>query len=246
MKLLRLCAAFLLVFSVGTIKAQELGIQLGVNANSFNLNTELFEVVPLVVDVTDAAEVFGIEETDGIIEISELIDLRSSTDIGYNFGLTYDYDINDQFAVQVAGLISKKGYQAKVDILGALLQGYVDIDLMYIDVPLNLKYKVNLDNDKDLYFSAGPYVSYGFASKETLGVKILGVGGGVDTDLIWGDAVELLERFDYGLVGGLGIDLGQVDLGFQYRFGLANLNPIELEGMELRQQTISMNVGYKF
>ena len=44
----------------------------------------------------------------------------------------------------------------------------------------------------------------------------------------------------------LGIDLGQVDLGLQYRFGLANLNPIDIDGAELRQQTLSLNAGYKF
>lgn len=58
-----------------------------------------------------------------------------------------------------------------------------------------------------------------------LTTKVSFLGGGLDSDLIWGGSTDLIERTDYGLVGGLGIDLGQVDLGLQYRFGSANLLP---------------------
>lgn len=246
MKKLKFSGVLVLLFITGLIKGQELGIQLGVNINSFTLNDELFEIVPLIADVSEASDIFELTDTEGIISISELVDLSTRTDYGYNVGLTYDYAINDRYGVQLAGLISKKGYRANVDLLGSLLRGYVDIDLMYIDIPLQLKYNMDLANDKKFFLSAGPYLSYGFSGKESIGVKILGIGGGLDSDLIWGGATDLIERTDYGLVGGLGIGLGQVDLGLQYRFGLANLNPIDIEGAELRQQTLSFNAGYKF
>ena len=72
------------------------------------------------------------------------------------------------------------------------------------------------------------------------------LGGGFDTNLIWGGNTDLVKRTDYGAVAGVGIDLGKVDLGLQYRLGLANMNPIDVDGFELRQRTLSVNVGYKF
>ena len=246
MKQLKLSGVLILLFVSGLIRGQELGVQLGINSNSFTLNDDLFEVIPLIVDVSEASDIFELTDTEGIISVGELVDLNTRVDFGYNIGLTYDYAINDRFGVQVAGLISKKGYHANVDLLGSLVRGFVDIDLMNIDIPLQVKYNVDLANDKKFFLSAGPYVSYGFSAKETMGVKVLGFGGGIDTDLIWGGTTDLINRTDYGLVGGLGIDLGQVDLGLQYRFGLANLNPIDIDGAELRQQTLSLNAGYKF
>ena len=246
MKQLKFSGVLVLLFVSVLVRGQELGVQLGINSNSFTLNDELFEVIPLIADVSEASDIFELTDTDGVISIGELVNLNTRADYGYNFGLTYDYGINDRLGLQVAGLISKKGYRADVDLLGSLVRGFVDIDLMYIDIPLQLKYNIDLANDKKFFLSAGPYLSYGFSGKESMGVKILGLGGGLDSDLIWGGSTDLIERTDYGLVGGLGIDLGQVDLGLQYRFGLANLNPIDIEGAELRQQTLSVNAGFKF
>ena len=246
MEQLKFSAALVLLFVTGLVRGQELGVQVGINNNSFALNNDLFEVIPLIVDVSEASDIFDLTDTEGVVSIGELVDLNTRADFGYNVGLTYDYAINDRLGLQVAGLISKKGYRANVDLLGSIVRGFVDIDLMNIDIPLQLKYNMDMANDKKFFLSAGPYVSYGFSAKETMGVKVLGLGGGIESDLIWGGTTDLINRTDYGLVGGLGVDLGKVDLGLQYRFGLANLNPIDIDGAELRQQTLSMNVGYKF
>ena len=246
MEQLKFSAALVLLFVTGLVRGQELGVQVGINNNSFALNNDLFEVIPLIVDVSEASDIFDLTDTEGVVSIGELVDLNTRADFGYNVGLTYDYAINDRLGLQVAGLISKKGYRANVDLLGSIVRGFVDIDLMNIDIPLQLKYNMDMANDKKFFLSAGPYVSYGFSAKETMGVKVLGLGGGIESDLIWGGTTDLINRTDYGLVGGLGVDLGKVDLGLQYRFGLANLNPIDIDGAELRQQTLSVNVGYKF
>ena len=246
MEQLKFSAALVLLFVTGLVRGQELGVQVGINNNSFALNNDLFEVIPLIVDVSEASDIFDLTDTEGVVSIGELVDLNTRADFGYNVGLTYDYAINDRLGLQVAGLISKKGYRANVDLLGSIVRGFVDIDLMNIDIPIQLKYNMDMANDKKFFLSAGPYVSYGFSAKETMGVKVLGLGGGIESDLIWGGTTDLINRTDYGLVGGLGVDLGKVDLGLQYRFGLANLNPIDIDGAELRQQTLSVNVGYKF
>ena len=247
MRQMKMYVVFILLGISGVVSAQELGLQLGINSNNLGFNTELFDVIPLITDVDQASDIFEIGDVeDGISLVGDILDLRTVADFGYNIGLTYEYDINDIFAVQVAGLISKKGYKARVDLIGSLVRGEVDIDLMYFDIPLNLKYKIDLGNDKNMYLSAGPYFSYGFSAKEKMGVKVLGFGGGLETDLIWGGNTDLIKRADYGAVAGVGIDLGKVDLGLQYRLGLANMNPIDVDGFELRQQTLSVNVGYKF
>ena len=244
MKQLKFSAAFLFVLVALGLNAQNVGIQLGLNYNTLKLNGDFFETIPFITD-SDFGGVDDFPIGEGSSSLGEFINFSTEVDLGYNVGVTYEYDFNEALTLQVAGLVSKKGYKARLDLIGSLLVSYLDIDMYTIDLPANLKYKIALDNGKKFYLSAGPYFSYGVHAKETMRIEFLGLGSERSTNLIWGGNTDLVNKTDYGVLGGFGIDLGKIDIGLQYRLGLANLNPTGIDGMELRQQTVSMNVAYK-
>ena len=51
-----------------------------------------------------------------------------------------------------------KGYRSQLDVLGSILKVNMDVDLTYVDVPLNLRYNVDMGANK-AYIAAGPYVA---------------------------------------------------------------------------------------
>lgn len=85
-------------------------------------------------------------------------------------------------------------------ILNKTFQG----DISYIDVPINLKWKIGIPNMVGLYMAAGPYLSYaaGNSFKE------------------FKDNFRI-DDFDWGLNAGAGIELlGKLQIGANYSWGI--------------------------
>ncbi|MBS0001234.1 MAG: PorT family protein [Cyclobacteriaceae bacterium] len=103
-------------------------------------------------------------------------------------------------------LYSTKGSKGQYDFVG--FTGEQKFNLNYIDLPLMLLIKVG----EVLDINAGGYVSYL-------------VNSSVSTDGTLGEAYQELDRdnfnsVDYGLVGGLALNIDIVSIGARYNYGL--------------------------
>ena len=135
-------------------------------------------------------------------------------------------------------LYSSKG--AKVTYDNSLQgKGEYRFNLNYIEVPLTFVFNV-IDN---FNIHAGGYAAY-LASANVKNLKdgtIVGV-----TDL----NAEDFNRLDYGLVGGLGVDIDNVTIGARYNYGLREVGHSgSLSGditKNSKNSSLSLFVGFAF
>lgn len=126
--------------------------------------------------------------------------------IGFHAGVYGQLFVNEGFAIQPELLYSTKGN--KVMTTFGIIDQETKFNLSYLDIPVLAVFK--LGNVAEIH--AGPYWSYL-------------VGANVDTDGDLGDDFRNLDRdnfdnWDYGLVGGVGFNLGAVQIGARYNYGL--------------------------
>ncbi len=140
---------------------------------------------------------------------------------GYNVGLWAKLPVADLFAVQPELLLTTGGSKIgsyKVGTGGS--QNQVNFNLTYVQLPVLASLTAG-----PVSIQAGPYISYLVSAK----VKNLRVdNNGIPTnDPNSGSSIELnrdnFNTIDYGLAGGLAIDIKGFQLGARYNYGLRNV-----------------------
>jgi hypothetical protein len=132
--------------------------------------------------------------------------------VGVNAGFFLKVPIAKAISIQPELLYSNKGAKETYDnfILGT---GEYRFNLNYIEVPVLLVFNLT----ENFSLSAGGYAAYLISAS----VKDLKSNGNVSgaSDL----NADNFHRFDYGLVGGLSIDIQKITLGARYNYGLQNV-----------------------
>jgi hypothetical protein len=129
--------------------------------------------------------------------------------VGLNIGLFAKLPLARGFSIQPELLYSSKG--AKLNYNNILLgKGEYRFNLNYVELPVLAVVNVA----KNINIQAGGYVSY-LASAN---IKDMDSDGTISNikDL----NAENFNRFDYGLVGGVGIDVQLFTVGVRYNYGL--------------------------
>jgi hypothetical protein len=127
---------------------------------------------------------------------------------GFNGGLYGQILSSEVFAIQPELLFSTKGSQADY---GGIINSTVRFNLNYLDLPVLAVIKLGPSAE----IHAGAYASYLLSAN----IKYSGnIGNG--TDRIDRDQ---LKSFDYGLVGGFGLNFGAVQIGARYNYGLVKI-----------------------
>lgn len=127
---------------------------------------------------------------------------------GINLGIYGQVFSNDVFAVQPELLFSMKGTHNEYD---GIADGKLKFNLNYLDLPVLAVFKLG----ESAEIHAGAYASY-----------LLHANVSYEGDL--GSGSEDLDRdhfksFDYGLVGGFGLNFGAVQVGARYNYGLVEI-----------------------
>jgi Outer membrane protein beta-barrel domain len=123
---------------------------------------------------------------------------------GFNVGVYGQLFANDVFAIQPEVLYSTKGAKFEDQIF----DGELKLNLNYIDVPVLAIFKLS-----DVFeIQAGGYASY-----------LLRVNSTFESNVF--DASEDFDRkhfnaWDYGLVGGIGLNFDALQIGARYNYGL--------------------------
>lgn len=159
--------------------------------------------------------------------------------VGFNAGFFAKLPITRGFSIQPELLYTSKGAKLTYDnILEG--EGEYRFNLNYIELPVLAV--VNVAKNFNLH--VGPYVSYLAAAN----IKNL------DDDGNNNDVVDLkaenFNRFDYGLVGGLGIDISNFTIGARYNYGLKEIGKSGSVSGQLtkdsRNSAISLYIGVGF
>jgi hypothetical protein len=127
---------------------------------------------------------------------------------GFHVGVYTQLFESDVFAIQPEVLFSTKGTRTTYDELG--FEGDAKFNLNYLDIPVLAVFK--LGDAAEIH--VGPYFGY-----------LLSANVDVDGDF---DDFEELDRdnfksWDYGLSAGVGFNVGSVQIGARYNYGLQKI-----------------------
>jgi len=155
---------------------------------------------------------------------------------GWNMGVIADFGFST-FSIQPGLFYSTKGDKVVALLVNNNQQSAGVLTginkLYYIELPVNILYKIKLIPGTNIHLGGGPYLGYGISNS-------LSVNGGTVSPAF----STHYKNPDYGLNFILGAELENkfiVDAG--YGLGLANLSG---EGTTLQNRVISFSVGYLF
>ncbi|MDH6307260.1 hypothetical protein M2451_000409 [Dysgonomonas sp. PFB1-18] len=188
--------------------------------------------------------------------------------LGFNVGVTLDYNFTSNLYLTTGLEFTTKGvkydFEESITEEGQTfdLSAKAKINAMYLQIPIHIGYKVDVNESTKITFHAGPYIAYGVGGKVKIGdemkikngattvtinMKELKKEFGISDEELpldmdtFGD--ESFKRFDFGVGLGVGAEFGKFCVGLGYDFGLAN---ISREGSTARNMNAYLTVGYKF
>lgn len=159
--------------------------------------------------------------------------------VGLNAGFFFKLPVTKGVSIQPELLYSSKGAKETYDnfIEG---EGEYRFNLNYIELPVLAVFNVA----KNFNLHVGPYVSY----LAGVNIKDMNDDGTID-DIAELDA-ENFNRVDYGVAGGLGIDISNFSIGARYSYGLREIGKSgSLAGQltkDSRNSAISLYIGVGF
>lgn len=127
---------------------------------------------------------------------------------GFNVGLYGQLLSSDVFALQPELLFSTKGSKAEYD---GIVDQTVKYNLNYLDLPVLAVFKLG----ESAEIHVGPYASYLLNANISYSGDIANGDDEIDKDH--------LKSYDYGLVGGFGLNFGQLQVGARYNYGLVKI-----------------------
>lgn len=101
----------------------------------------------------------------------------------------------------------------------------------YFEIPFNLELKTLLKNKTSLFIQGGPYAGYAFSGRSYW----YGETGSINYDQIG------MNRYDYGIGLGGGIELGDLVLSVNYQKGFANLS--KSSDMEIKNKVWQFSIA---
>jgi outer membrane protein OmpA-like peptidoglycan-associated protein len=172
-----------------------------------------------------------------------------STRTGVRFGFLADlpFSANSPLSFQPGVIYMNRGRKFADSILGGSVDVYQNAKqfVNYIDIPLNLVYKMKLGGKTKLIIGAGPYASFfynGRESRETFGPNSFFELEETE-DLPVGDGPGNYKVFNYGVNGLLGLEFGRVFLTANYTKGLNDFYEAENYEGGFKHQTIGATLG---
>ena len=128
---------------------------------------------------------------------------------GFHLGVYTQLFESDVFAIQPEILFSTKG--AKFEDDSDDFDGSLDFNLNYLDIPILAVFK--LGDAAEIH--VGPYFGYLLSAKSN-------IDGDIDFDE---DDIDRdnFKAWDYGISAGIGFNVGAVQLGARYNYGLQEI-----------------------
>jgi hypothetical protein len=177
----------------------------------------------------------------------------------FNAGILGRGNLSDVFALETGLLLDGRGAKANTYFTGSTDDNYVKskFNPMYLEVPLNLVFKIPLESNSNIFLNAGPYAAMGIAGKSKLETRIFGATTNSEKNIKFSNddpsttqqedaGYNKLKRFDYGVNVGGGVDLGKILLKVNYGMGFAKINSTETDNSandKNKFRTMSLSLG---
>lgn len=158
----------------------------------------------------------------------------------FNAGILSRFDLSKTIDLESGLLLSGRGSKAESYFTSSTTDNYTrsKFNPLYIEVPLNLVFRLPIESNSSLFIYGGPYASMGIAGKSKTESSIAGIKSNSESDIQFSNddpftsqqedaSYNKLKRFDFGLNAGAGIDLGKVILKANYGYGLVKINSTE-------------------
>lgn len=143
----------------------------------------------------------------------------------FHAGLNLDIRLINHLHLNTSLLFSQKGYNYEN---GWDRERHETVKAQFLMLPVQLSYRIGA-----FQINAGPYLEYGLGGEIVYGIR--GSEYGV---------FDYYDRLNYGLVVGLGLNLGKhFYVGGNYEFGLGNFDS-GLEGYANRNIAVSLGINF--
>lgn len=153
---------------------------------------------------------------------------------GFQVGVVGDCSISEAFAIQPGLVFSTLGCTGKEKGVKST------INLNYLQLPVNVHYKVDLGGTK-LFLQAGPYLGYGLGGKWIM----KGVGASISETIKMGNGDDAsYKAIDFGVGAGAGLQFGNLQATVGYNIGLADIAPGE--GGSINNSGLAVTLTYLF
>lgn len=178
--------------------------------------------------------------------------------IGMHIGMNFNYKILDNIQIQSGFFVSKKGLKQKIhnEVVSAVNDITINDTVNhtvanYMQVPLCLGYEVYFTDKFGINLNVGGYAAFGY--KGTYENKYYTEYIYADNTIIrnplekeTGETFDLnkWQRWDYGLIGSVGVIYDIFMLNFNYEHGLNDLSSINT--ISLKNRMMSVSLGFRF
>ncbi len=180
--------------------------------------------------ISCSAQRIGLQGGLNFTNVTSDTDVDLSSSNGLHIGLAADIPLVWPYEIGTGVFYTRRGYKSEEQ--GR--EGTVSID--YIDIPVNLRFRLQLADLIGAFVSVGPYFSYGVNSK-------VFDSNGVLTNGYSRDDIDL-NRIDSGMNVGAGVDLTNVRVSAAYGLSFTDLG-VE-PGNRLKNRDLKISVGYFF
>ena len=169
---------------------------------------------------------------------------------GYHFGLLANlaFSPNSKFHLQTGMNFSNKGqkFSYTYDTTSGTISKVEALQYVnYMEMPLNLVFKLNLGKKSKIMIGAGPYAAFLYNGKERKATY--NTNGTVDvienTDLKVAPTKNLYNNFEYGVNGLFGFEFGRFFVTANYSRGLSDFYEPSNYKAEFRHETMGGTMG---
>ena len=180
----------------------------------------------------------------------------------FQVGLLADIPLSGNFLVLQPGVLyTGKGSKLEKGTAGQAGYFKQTFNPRYIEVPVNLLFKLPVGANGRFFAGAGPYMAIGVSGKTTTeGTQAIIGNYSYERDITFsnddpttfnqeeGTGLGVIRRFDYGLNGSAGIEGKSLILGVNYGLGLAKLQSgtNDNEDNNNKPRVLSFTLGFKF
>lgn len=175
--------------------------------------------------------------------------LKAENKTGFHIGAVYNIDLIGSFSIEPGLYFSQKGFTLDGEVMdaGDPTQSILDLssplkgdaNMNYLEVPVNVKYKLLDLSILGLDAHIGPFVAYG-------------LGGKYEDSKVFdnGDGDLNCKRFDFGLQMGIGAQIvKKVYAGVNYDMSLTKINEaegIKKDNLKEKNHVWMISVGLNF
>ncbi len=159
----------------------------------------------------------------GIANLTGSDDAGVKSTISFKLGVGYEFEVSESFSIEPAAMLNNKGF--KIEGFSGYVARY------FFEVPVLAAYKMNLNNNCQLYINAGPYVAYGLFG----------------SDIEWSDTektkvFDACNRFEAGIEAGAKVVFERMSVGVDFNRAFTKA----FDDVKTYSQVIGLTFGYKF